>query len=115
MARKGRFDTRTAFAVLLLAPFIGACSSTSTTESAPSTTREALSAADVSVGDRFRLLEDQHGARLGLFAVDTTTGKSVAYRQDERFPMASTFKGLAEPELNTATPGDERDTHGDRG
>lgn len=43
----------------------------------------------------FARLETEHGARLGVFAVDTGTGRSVAYRADERFPLASTFKGLA--------------------
>ncbi|WP_245663535.1 class A beta-lactamase [Nocardia inohanensis] len=40
-------------------------------------------------------LEEKYGARLGVFAVDTKSGKEVAYRSDERFAMASTFKGLA--------------------
>lgn len=43
----------------------------------------------------FAHLETEHGARLGVFAVDTGTGRTVAYRPDERFPIASTFKGLA--------------------
>ncbi|GAB2706314.1 class A beta-lactamase [Nocardia thraciensis] len=43
----------------------------------------------------FTDLEAKHGARLGVFAVDTGTGRTVATREGERFPMASTFKGLA--------------------
>ncbi|MFI5717861.1 class A beta-lactamase [Nocardia sp. NPDC051750] len=43
----------------------------------------------------FADLETTHGARLGVFALDTASGRSVAYRPEERFPMASTFKGLA--------------------
>ncbi|MGW9077182.1 class A beta-lactamase [Streptomyces kronopolitis] len=40
-------------------------------------------------------LERQHSARLGVFAHDTATGRSVRYRADERFPMCSLFKTLA--------------------
>jgi beta-lactamase class A len=39
-------------------------------------------------------IEKDHGGRLGVFAVDTGTGRTLAYRADERFLMCSTFKGL---------------------
>ncbi|GAB2608408.1 beta-lactamase [Paractinoplanes abujensis] len=39
-------------------------------------------------------LERRFGARLGVHAVDTGTGATVAYRADERFAHASTFKAL---------------------
>jgi O-methyltransferase involved in polyketide biosynthesis len=38
---------------------------------------------------------DRYHARLGVYAVDTGTGRTVAYRADERFAYASTFKALA--------------------
>ncbi|NJP99752.1 class A beta-lactamase [Streptomyces zingiberis] len=41
-----------------------------------------------------RALEREHGARLGAYAHDTATGRTVAYRADERFPMCSVFKTL---------------------
>ena len=44
---------------------------------------------------RFDALESTYGARLGVFAVDTGTGRSVAHRQDERFAYCSTLKALA--------------------
>ncbi|TLG00216.1 class A beta-lactamase [Nocardia cyriacigeorgica] len=44
---------------------------------------------------RFAALETTTAARLGVFAVDTGSERTVAHRADERFPMASTFKGLA--------------------
>ncbi|MEU2234749.1 class A beta-lactamase [Streptomyces vietnamensis] len=44
---------------------------------------------------RLRRLEREHTARLGVFARDMRTGRTVAYRADERFPMASLFKTLA--------------------
>ncbi|MGQ4271563.1 class A beta-lactamase [Nocardiopsis changdeensis] len=43
----------------------------------------------------FAALEAEYGARLGVYAVDTGTGEEVAYRADERFAYASTFKALA--------------------
>ncbi|WP_024511142.1 class A beta-lactamase [Bradyrhizobium sp. ARR65] len=39
-------------------------------------------------------IEKRHGGRLGVFAVDTGTGRTLAHRADERFLMCSTFKGL---------------------
>ncbi|AKU18505.1 hypothetical protein VV02_00565 [Luteipulveratus mongoliensis] len=40
-------------------------------------------------------LESRHGVRLGVYAIDTGTKREVAYRADERFAYASTFKALA--------------------
>jgi beta-lactamase class A len=40
-------------------------------------------------------LERRHGGRLGVFAVDTGSGRTLAHRADERFLMCSTFKTLA--------------------
>ncbi|WP_280406566.1 class A beta-lactamase [Nocardia carnea] len=56
---------------------------------------ESVSATASAASQAFTDLEASHGARLGVFALDTGTGRSVAHRADERFPMASTFKGLA--------------------
>ncbi|MFF7312147.1 class A beta-lactamase [Streptomyces sp. NPDC008137] len=44
---------------------------------------------------RLRELEQEHTARLGVYARNLRTGRTVAYRADERFPMASLFKTLA--------------------
>lgn len=40
-------------------------------------------------------LERRYGGRLGVAVLNTTSGKLVAYRGDERFPLCSTFKFLA--------------------
>jgi beta-lactamase class A len=40
-------------------------------------------------------LERSHNARLGLYALDTRSNASLAYRADERFALCSTFKTLA--------------------
>jgi beta-lactamase class A len=42
----------------------------------------------------FAALESKHGGRLGVAALDTVSGKRLAYRANERFPMCSTFKLL---------------------
>ncbi|MEU2287557.1 class A beta-lactamase [Streptomyces sp. NPDC013178] len=52
-------------------------------------------AAEDDVTARLRALEKQHGARLGVFAHNVRTRRSVRYRADERFPVCSLFKVLA--------------------
>ncbi|WP_236002488.1 class A beta-lactamase [Paraburkholderia elongata] len=39
-------------------------------------------------------IERRNGGRLGVFAIDTGSGRTLAHRADERFLMCSTFKGL---------------------
>jgi len=39
-------------------------------------------------------LEASHGGRCGVLARDTASGRSIAYRADERFPLCSTHKFL---------------------
>jgi beta-lactamase class A len=74
------------------------------------TDRETSSAAVTVLRDEdFAQLERDAGARLGVYAVDTGTGRSIAHRADERFAYASTIKALmvatllqrtAEPDLD---------------
>ncbi len=40
-------------------------------------------------------VEQRHGVRLGVHAVDTATGATTGHRADERFAFCSTFKPLA--------------------
>ncbi len=85
-------------ALITTAAILSACSFTSqepTGHSAAvrgaveaSTTTPATSAA-------FTELETQYDARLGVFALDTGTGKTVTFRADERFAYASTHKVLS--------------------
>jgi len=42
-----------------------------------------------------RELEKRNGGRLGVALLDTASGRRMAHRGDERFPMCSTFKFLA--------------------
>ena len=45
--------------------------------------------------DRIAAIEERSGARIGVAALDTGSGKRLDYRSEERFPMCSTFKFLA--------------------
>jgi beta-lactamase class A len=56
--------------------------------------RAAADAAEA-VGGRIAVLEKREGGRLGVFALDTATGRRLDHRSGERFPMCSTFKFLA--------------------
>lgn len=47
------------------------------------------------VAHRLAELEREHSARLGVYAHDTATGRTVRYRAQELFPMCSVFKTLA--------------------
>ena len=39
-------------------------------------------------------IERRNGGRLGVFAIDTGSGRTLAYLADERFLMCSTFKAF---------------------
>lgn len=60
-------------------------------QSAPAQSAAAQSAA---ANRRFRELESRFGARLGIHAIDTGSGRTVTHRADERFAYASTIKAL---------------------
>jgi|GEM_PF-102647 len=45
--------------------------------------------------NRFAAIEAKTGGRIGVGALDAGNSKRLDYRQDERFPMCSTFKFLA--------------------
>ncbi|MEU4658492.1 class A beta-lactamase [Streptomyces sp. NPDC023723] len=82
--------------VLALATGTGLAALTTTRGTAYAATPATTPAApgDALAG-RLRALEAEYAARLGVFALDTATGRTVSYRADERFPMCSVFKGLA--------------------
>ncbi|KAB1922203.1 class A beta-lactamase [Micromonospora noduli] len=64
---------------------------------------EVTLAPSLAPDQEFRRLEEQFGARLGIYAVDTGTGRTVEYRADERFAYASTWKALAAAEVLDGT------------
>jgi beta-lactamase class A len=62
---------------------------------AATTTPAATTPVASSVAKRaFARLERRYGAHLGVYAVDTGTGRTVAYRAGKRFAYASTYKVL---------------------
>ncbi|MGW6421277.1 class A beta-lactamase [Nocardia sp. NPDC055053] len=81
--RRGRLA---AAALALSAVVLTACSNSTGATATPETSTATST---------FAALEMTYGARLGLSVVDTGSDRTVTYRADERFPMASTFKGLA--------------------
>lgn len=50
---------------------------------------------ETSTEEAFIQLENEFDARLGVYAFDPENEKSIAYRADERFAFASTYKALA--------------------
>ena len=57
----------------------------------------------------FRGLEKSSGARIGVAALDTGSGRRIAWRAQERFVMCSTFKlSLAAATLHKADKGAEK-------
>ncbi|WP_040781928.1 class A beta-lactamase, partial [Nocardia pneumoniae] len=78
----------TAAAVAALTAVTAACGSGGDAPANPSTTPAAATPS-------FTEMETNHAARLGVYAIDTASGRTVGHRDGERFPMASTFKGLA--------------------
>lgn len=52
-------------------------------------------AAEDAITPSLAKLQRADGGRLGVAALDTGSGKRIAFRADERFPMCSTFKMLA--------------------
>lgn len=52
----------------------------------------AHAAAPAKIEDAFAALEKELDGRLGIYAIDTGTGREFSYRADEAFAMCSTFK-----------------------
>ncbi|MCC8246806.1 class A beta-lactamase [Saccharothrix luteola] len=78
-----------------LLPLAG-CAQEPTPPPAPSSTPAGTTPTPSSVPtDHLVELERRFDARLGVYALDTGTGATLAHRADERFAFCSTFKGLA--------------------
>ncbi|MEV6606284.1 class A beta-lactamase [Kutzneria sp. NPDC051319] len=72
----------------LAATLAGCSTAPATTPPTSTTTSSAAQDPDLAA------LEQKFGGRLGFYALDTGSGRSVAYRADERFLMCSTHKVL---------------------
>ncbi|MGR6916463.1 class A beta-lactamase [[Actinomadura] parvosata] len=65
-----------------------------TTGTAPATAASVVApqTGQAQVSKELRALEASFKGRIGAYAIDTATGKTVGYRSGERFPLLSTFK-----------------------
>jgi beta-lactamase class A len=76
---------------------LGACQAEEAAKPPPPTTGSTTTAPVVPAD--FSGLETQFDARLGVYAIDTGSGRMVEHRADERFAFCSTFKALASAAL----------------
>nr|WP_280429343.1 class A beta-lactamase [Nocardia brasiliensis] len=95
-----RISRRTLLGATALLP-LTACSTSATTGSAPTTQARH---------DRLFELERKFDARLGVYALNTASGATIAHRADERFAFCSTFKGLAAAAMLHRNPMSHLDT-----
>ncbi|QFY11294.1 class A beta-lactamase [Nonomuraea phyllanthi] len=100
--RKRRFTAATTLTISLLAagalPAAPATAATAATAgaSARAFPQEAQAfSREAQARKELRALEKKFGGRIGAYAIDTATGKTIAYRSVERFPLLSTFKAMA--------------------
>ncbi|MGY0059377.1 class A beta-lactamase [Streptomyces sp. LZ34] len=83
-----------ALAALTLVP-LAACGQDGSPASASPSSKKATSPATRPYVREFKDLEREFDARLGVYAIDTGTGREVAYNDGERFAYNSTFKAMA--------------------
>ena len=84
--------------LLALAALLAGCSPAPSGPPAPSpsaTSPSTVPSTSASPVPDFGALEEEFGARVGVWAIDTATGATVEHRADERFAFASTYKALA--------------------
>ncbi len=93
------FTVKTIFLTLLT---LTGCSSAETPVGKTETPASAMD-------QKFAALENKFDARLGVYAIDTETDLAVAYREDERFAFASTYKALAAAAVLDQKPLEELD------
>lgn len=81
--------------LLATASVLAGCATQSANTPPANTPSASTSSASASSSSAFAELEHRFGARLGVYALDTWTGRTITYRADDRFAYASTFKALA--------------------
>jgi len=102
---------RWAVSSLLMAGALGGCSAGGSPTAGPSAGLSTAEAGktDRALEQRLMALEDTYDAELGLYALDTGSGKVVEHRPDQRFAYASTYKALAAAAVLDTTTDDELD------
>ncbi|PFF07017.1 class A beta-lactamase, partial [Bacillus anthracis] len=90
-------------------------SNSNTQSESPKQTNQINPVKQVNTGNHaFAKLEKEYNAKLGIYALDTSTNQTVAYHADDRFAFASTSKSLAVGALlrqNSIEALDERITY----
>lgn len=66
---------------------------------AKTTDPASAASSDGSLTTEFAALESKYQAQLGVYALDTGSGRTVAFQADQRFAFCSTIKALAAGEL----------------
>ncbi len=99
---------RTLLTTLALLP-LASCTAQSTPSTQPQPTPTTTSPTPER-HDQLLELERKFDARLGLYALDTNSGRTIAHRADERFAFCSTFKGLAAAAVLQRNPMTHLDT-----
>ncbi|MCE0536222.1 class A beta-lactamase [Kineosporia rhizophila] len=87
----GRLGATVACAALLLGC---AAQNASATQNASAALGPSVTQTPSSPAAELRALEERYDATLGVYALDTGTGRTVRFRADRRFAYASTFKAL---------------------
>lgn len=104
--RGGTKTTAAALAALVLVGLVGCSdgrggastgptslsSASATASGSGSASGPAAPSSDPATAGAFAVLERRYGARLGVVAVDTGNGRTIAHRAGERFAFASTVK-----------------------
>ncbi|GAA3706652.1 PEN family class A beta-lactamase, Bpc-type [Nonomuraea antimicrobica] len=96
--RTRRYPATLRATALTFSLFTGATLTTGAAGAAPAaaaTVAQAVPAGQAQVTKELRALETSFKGRIGAYAVDTATGKTLTYRSGERFPLLSTFKAMA--------------------
>lgn len=73
---------------------LGAAVATAAMAAAGRSTAKAIDGSTSAFLDQLANIEKTTGGRLGVTVLDSDTGNTIGHRQDERFPMCSTFKVL---------------------
>ncbi|GAA1952959.1 class A beta-lactamase [Kitasatospora viridis] len=82
-------------AALLAATALSGCAGRTGPSAPPAGGTAGAPAPAPSADAAFQQLEQHYGARLGVYVLDTGSGRELRYRADERFAFASTAKTLS--------------------
>jgi beta-lactamase class A len=83
---------------------LAGCAPVAAVQSRPAAPSASAHTRTTATSSSFAALERRFDARLGVYAIDTGSGREVVYRADERFGFASTYKALAAAALLRTPP-----------